>query len=367
MRLLFVSTHTDQITGYSKVVYNLLQELVKVEGLQIFHFGFQKGNYERPKLPIIQFDAALNENPKEQGFGFNCFADYLKTVSPDVVFIYNDPLVVSRFLELIPKTYKGKIFVYLDQVYKYADFSKVNDVADKVFVFSNAWKLPIPNGSKTTQHILLHAPDTSVKNLPETEISEHKKKLKIEGKEVFLNINRNSSRKRLDLTLQAFAMYLKENPKAHLILVTGGKGHYHIPAICMLEKIPAEAISFIDTDLNRLSDEFINIMYNISDYGINTSNGEGFGLSTLEHAKLGKPQLVMDIGSYREFLTDEDSVLLKPTIRNYITPVGLGMFEETTTVENVFEGMKQMKTKSSPVVKLTWQSITQELKSMFQT
>ena len=367
MRLLFVSTHTDQITGYSKVVYNLLQQLVKVEGLDIFHFGFQKGNYERPKLPIIQYDASLNENPKEQGFGFNCFASYLKTVNPDVVFIYNDPLVVSKFLECIPKTYNGKIYVYLDQVYKYADFSRINNVADKIFVFSDAWKLPIPNGSKTTQHVLLHAPDSTVKNLSESEISENKKKLNIEGKEVFLNINRNSSRKRLDLTLQAFAMYLKENPKAHLIMVTSMEGYYHIPAICMLEKIPAESISFIDTTKNKLSDEFINILYNISDYGMNTSNGEGFGLSTLEHAKIGKPQLVMDIGSYREFLTDADSVLLKPTIRNYITPHGLGLFDETTTAENIFNGMKELKTKSAPVVKLTWESITEELKSIFKS
>jgi hypothetical protein len=43
VRFLLVSTHTEQVTGYSKVSYNLLKQLGTLAPLvKIFHFGFQR-------------------------------------------------------------------------------------------------------------------------------------------------------------------------------------------------------------------------------------------------------------------------------------------------------------------------------------
>ncbi len=41
-RFLLVSTHAQQTTGYSKVSYNLVQELSKRTDIMLFHFGFQR-------------------------------------------------------------------------------------------------------------------------------------------------------------------------------------------------------------------------------------------------------------------------------------------------------------------------------------
>jgi hypothetical protein len=56
------------------------------------------------------------------------------------------------------------------------------------------------------------------------------------------------------------------------------------------------------TPPNTLPDEIINQIYNLTDIGINTSDGEGFGLCQLEHLYTGAPQVVTDVGSYRSFL-----------------------------------------------------------------
>ena len=39
---MLVSTHAQQYTGYSKVSYHIIQELVKHPWISVTHFGFQK-------------------------------------------------------------------------------------------------------------------------------------------------------------------------------------------------------------------------------------------------------------------------------------------------------------------------------------
>jgi hypothetical protein len=49
----------------------------------------------------------------------------------------------------------------------------------------------------------------------------------------------------------------------------------------------------------------INVLYNVCDVGMNTCIGEGFGLCNMEHAVLGKPQVVSKVGALRDIFGDE--------------------------------------------------------------
>jgi hypothetical protein len=54
MRVLLVSTHVDQTTGYSKVAYNLLRQMATLSPkIKVFHFGFQRhpGHTNHRKVP----------------------------------------------------------------------------------------------------------------------------------------------------------------------------------------------------------------------------------------------------------------------------------------------------------------------------
>jgi hypothetical protein len=369
MRVLFVSTHTDQNTGYAKVANNLLKQM-STFNIELYHFGFQRHpTFRRPKLEnVIQYDAQANEDNKQlQGFGFSVINDYIKTVKPDIVMFYNDTLVINQFLKIMFPTEETaktfKIYVYLDQVYKNTQLADIEKHADKLFTFSQTyWKVNI---TKLPQYEILHAPEPSVKHIALT--TEHKTRYKVDDVEghIYLNINRNSQRKRLDLTIQAWALHVKEFPKDVLILTTSAKGFYNLQVICAMENIDQKNIRIIDTTEHALSDESINILYNIADFGINTSNGEGFGLSTLEHATLNKPQVVIDIGAYREFLNNDTASLLTPTIKNYLGNPIMGFYDETTTPEKVAEALKEVKTKQKPTVSLSWETIGNTLKEHF--
>jgi len=373
IRFLLVSTHTEQVTGYSKVSYNLLKQLGTLAPLiKIFHFGFQRTPARlptpaRPLTGIIQYDAAANEDPKEQGFGFNKFKEYVDTVNPDIIMIYNDPIVINQFIQQVKDVPKSwKLWVYLDQVYKGADMGllrNIENASDRIICFTEEWKKYLMTRLTTPNikiDVLEHGIDSLVfKPLSDGERAGIRKNLNLKaGDKVFLNMNRNSQRKRLDLTIMAFARILKKFPDApyHLLLVTGVKpegGAFYQPLQIYLNELEllgldnlkyGTRVTIVDTTAPQayFNDDAINQLYNVADVGINTSAGEGFGLCQLEHMATGAPQVVLALDCYKAFMNDKTSVQLPTTSYSYLQmTAGVGLTEYTTTAEAVAEGMEK--------------------------
>jgi glycosyltransferase involved in cell wall biosynthesis len=369
MRFLLVSTHTDQTTGYSKVAYNMLKQLATlVPKIKVFHFGFQRHPMSQSlrKAPegIIQYDAAANEDPKEEGFGFNKINEYIDTVNPDVVMIYNDPLIIYKFLEAMKHDRASspyKLWIYVDQVYDGIAqplMDKIRNHADKVYCFTEAWKERLANyGEFPNVGILEHAVDPSVfsKLSPEIRMSVRKTLGIPDNAIVFLNANRNSQRKRLDLTIAGFVRLITANPEIpyYLIMATNASpqsgSYYDISRIFMREMQKYNApnqllvrMALVDTSPpNLIGDEGINQLYNASDIGVNTSDGEGFGLCQLEHMYTGAPQIVTDVGSYRSFLTKDVARFVPVKSDVYFAgAMPLGGWSAGFDVEDVAAAMK---------------------------
>lgn len=386
LRFLLVSTHTEQMTGYSKVSHNLLRQLATLSPLvKVFHFGFQRspvrGSKSTRALPegVVQYDAALNEEPREEGFGFNKFKEYVDMVNPDVVMIYNDALIVNRFFQSLGLQSEEsprppfKIWVYLDQVYKNNHVSLIHPIetfAEKIFVFTEGWKSHLvtlledpTNASKL--HVLEHGIDKSVfKPLTTQEREGVRQGIGVPlNAKVFLNVNRNSERKRLDLTIMAFVTLLKRHPSDpyYLVIVTTARpdigGTYDLLAIYANELKRAgldtetygKRMVIVDNGPpNLITDDAINQIYNACNYGINTSDGEGFGLCQLEHLATGAPQVVLDVGDYRAFLDDQCAVFVKPTEIRYLPArFGMGLYTESASPDAIATAMEDVEIHSS--------------------
>ena len=68
----------------------------------------------------------------------------------------------------------------------------------------------------------------------------------------------------------------------------------------------------------QITDFEINVMYNVGDVGINTCDGEGFGLCNFEQAGVGVAQIVPHIGGFRDFFVkNENSLLIDPSQTYY--------------------------------------------------
>ena len=333
MRFVLVSTHIDQTTGYSKVSMNLVKQLATLSPkVKTFHFGFQRhpSRSSSRKYPegVTSYDAAANEDPKEEGFGYNKIHEYLDMVQPDIVMIYNDAYTIAKFLESM-KHERGvspyKLWIYLDQVYTGIApplIDLLHKHADRVYCFTDIWKKTfLEYGAFPDVRVLEHAVDPTVfANVSEDTKQSLRTKMGVPGDAlVFLNANRNSQRKRIDLTVAGFVGLLKADPITpyHLVVASNLQpntgAYYDVQRIFMEElkdhgldlQMFARRLLLVDTSPpNVWSDEAINQLYNVADIGINTSDGEGFGLCQLEHMYTGAPQIVTDVGSYRTFLQD---------------------------------------------------------------
>jgi glycosyltransferase involved in cell wall biosynthesis len=372
MRFVLVSTHTDQTTGYSKVAHNLLKQLSTLSPkVKIFHFGFQrhpnKPNHRKVPDGIVQYDAAANEDPKEEGFGFNKIYDYLDMVNPDVVMIYNDPLIIYRFIEAM-KHERGKssykLWIYVDQVYEGIAqplIDKINEHADRVYCFTDIWKQKyLSYGLHTDVRILEHAVDSATFSTLSAKASNQvRRNMNIpDDAIIFLNANRNSQRKRLDLSISGFVEYLSRSPekKVYMIIATNvnpqSGAYYDVLRIYQMElqhrNLPFDLymnrLMIVDTaPPNVLGDDGINQLYNAADVGINTTDGEGFGLCQLEHMFTGAPQIVTDVGSFRTFLNTDVAEFIPCGDRTYQAgSMPLGFYSPTFSVASIADAMDRM-------------------------
>jgi hypothetical protein len=62
----------------------------------------------------------------------------------------------------------------------------------------------------------------------------------------------------------------------------------------------------------QLTDKDVNVLYNCADIGLNTCDGEGFGLCNFEHGAIGIPQVIPQVGGFRDYFNLENSFIVKP-------------------------------------------------------
>jgi glycosyltransferase involved in cell wall biosynthesis len=312
-RFLLVGTHAHQTTGYSKVTYNIIQELAKLGTLDLFHFGFQRfvqppPDYRTYPAGVDVFDPVEAERTKaaeqEMGFGFSQLPDYVRKVKPDIILIYNDAGVICRFLDKLTEKLteaerkQYKMIIYLDQVYVIQRpelLGRIEKDADAYFAFTQYWKQMLEKqGVKKPIYVLRHGFDAS-QFVIKDRVAMRKKHGIPENLFLFLNLNRNTPRKRYDIVVTAFAELVARHPMKPLALLAvcdgGETGGFPIQEIYLRElerlgvpiQFHAQKLMITKSALTY-TDELINELYSLSDVGITAAEGEGFGWRRL-HVK----------------------------------------------------------------------------------
>jgi glycosyltransferase involved in cell wall biosynthesis len=361
MKIVFASQHYHDVKGYAIVVYEILSRLVKETDLEVYHYGWrQHKTFRRNKIEGLKGDYVASIGDDSQ-IGQEKIHKYMTLVRPDILVVYGSNMVMKVISEALPKDNivcgsKYKVLCYLDQVYKGGNLFGLN--VDKFIVFSEQWKMPIT----TPQIVMTHAPNTFVKPVAPEHCLALRKELEIGDTEtVYLSINTNTARKRLDLLLQSFSLHKRAGGEGKLVMITTKEGFYRLDNVMSLEGIKPSDVKVIQG--GSLSDETINLFYNMADYGVNSSDGEGWGIMACDMASLGKPQIALDIGAYRTFLNDDTAVLVPPTLRIYRNLADYcGLYNLTTTPELFAEAFDLVKTKSKPIVNITWDTAIEEFK-----
>lgn len=130
---------------------------------------------------------------------------------------------------------------------------------------------------------------------------------------VVLSINTNQFRKRQDITIRAFAEFAQHCPKAYLVLhcMAGDEQGWDLAQLARLYGITDRMIC-THWAVPMLTEEQLLLLHNIADVHLNTSGGEGWGLTSVESALCGVPQLVPDWSATKELW--QGAAMLLPVV-----------------------------------------------------
>ena len=323
MTILIISSHPNNTNGYSKVVYNICKHITD----EVYIYGCQVSKLDHNRiLPqnVHIFDVSKNEiwnNKDENGFNFDDVGKFINIIKPKCVLIYNDSFVCFKFIEKIilynevcKYDFQFKIVLYLDLVYPFIKQIYVNCFnmyVHSVIVCHEYWNEFLMNaGIKCNLHVLRHGCNAVYKQS------------RLESKKGFriLNLNRNTLRKRLDVTIRSFVYALKRSKiKLKLLIKEPQENDAWDVVEIFQHEMPNEQVEDHITFIkNYLSDLEIDQLYDQCDIGLNTCEGEGFGLCNYEHACHGRPQIIPEFDQFHGLYPVDSILTAKPKHDYYI-------------------------------------------------
>jgi glycosyltransferase involved in cell wall biosynthesis len=191
--------------------------------------------------------------------------------------------------------------------------------------------------------------------LEEPAIKMHKKQLLGEDRVDHFTgiwINRNAKRKRPNDLLVSWKLFLDELEKKHghkkatLIMHTDPTDQEGPNLYTTMELLGIEENVFISSQ--RIEFEHMNILHNISDFCINISLNEGFGLTTLESMQCGNPIIALKTGGLTRQVVDhrdgsENGFALDPDCRSLVgSQMVPYIYEDYCTNENTAAALMKM-------------------------
>lgn len=359
LKVLFCGTYPiGQSNGYSRVVYYIAKHLGLKTDISLTIYGFQnfkqtQGSQQRTDIPanVRLHDAFATEEPKRNGFGEKEIGTFLKNNPQDIVIIFNDMVITSALVQNImdeltrEERESFKLVSYMDQVYPYQKphyIRMLNSCFDAVVAFTPYWRTVVRELGLRKEipcYVFPHGFDYEMYYPIPKKIARLYFSIPNEAF-VILNLNRNQPRKRWDHTIMIFAdvvkryfdLYVKAKrnnqppPRpVRLLIATQADGSWNLSELFENElRMLGVPLDFGQPCLitlvrpQQMSDKDINILYNACDIGLNTCEGEGFGLCQIEHAAVGYPQVAPRIGGLQDFLTKDHSRLIEPKWRYYI-------------------------------------------------
>jgi glycosyltransferase involved in cell wall biosynthesis len=361
------------------------------DDIQLTVYGFQNynqthGSQIRNDIPesVRLHDALATEEPKRNGFGEKEIGTFLRQNPQDIIIIFNDMVITSSLTQTIvnefsPEERKRFLLVsYMDQVYPYQKkqfIDILNEHFNAVITFTPYWEKVVrelglkkeiptfffPHGF---DHKLYYPVPKQIARLfytiPEDAFC-------------VLNLNRNQPRKRWDHTIMVWVRVIakfleyKKTLKSttnvrvpKLVIATMAQGFWDLFQIYEheLRKIGLtleegkEYIVMVPRP-QQMSDRDVNILYNCCDIGLNTCEGEGFGLCQFEHAAIGYPQVCANIGGFKEFLHPKNSIMVEPKWNYYIDNQrdGIGGYAEVADIQDYVDAIWKYYTNPSMLSK----------------
>ena len=301
-------------TGFARVTHSILDHLSKQHEVVCFGINYQGDPHDYP----FKIYPAAAHNPQDR-FGIGRIQSVVEKERPDYVICLNDLWIVNQVWErihLLKSALNFKFIAYFPTDSEWYPLPMLR--------FIEHWDFPITFTPEQAQRIMAHGvKPKKLGVIPhgldkgkffEMDQNEARQRLGLPlDKFIVFNGNRNQPRKLIDQTIKAFAEFAKDKDDVVLYLNMGEKDlGWAVAELFETEMrrrgADPTAKLCLTPGINYMAappDEQLNLIYNAVDIGINTANGEGWGLVPFEHALCKKPQIVPAHTSCKDIWKDK--------------------------------------------------------------
>ena len=298
------------MTGFARVTENVISRLKDDFDIVVLGHNWWGDPCEQQKdFKIYPSSNRFQTAP----FGEQRIREIVEREQPDIVFTINDMWIINTQYQQIQDLHKqGKFkFVGYAPMDSYGWIGCLADTAndwDAVISYTEFGAHEFVKGGIRKPIAVIPHGVTPGQFYP-ADKKEARRKLGLdEDLFIVFNGNRNQFRKRIDITIKAFAQFAVDKPEARLYLHMGMKDQgWDVMGVFGRE------MSKVGLDPNgriimttqtegppNVEVDMLNTIYNAADVGVNTCKGEGWGLVNFEHAACGVPQVVPNHTSCKE-------------------------------------------------------------------
>ena len=298
------------MTGFARVTENVLERLR--DNYEIVVLG---NNWWGDPTPLQEFYKMYPSSNRFQQapFGEQRIREVVEREKPDIVFTINDMWIINDQYKQIADLHEQKKFKFVGYapMDSYGWLGSLNETANKwdgIISYTEFGAHEFIAGGITKPVAVIPHGVTRGQFYPKAK-AEARKALGLKD-DIFIvfNGNRNQFRKRIDITIEAFAKFAKDKPDTQLYLHMGLKdqGWDIIPLFSRAmarEGLDPNGRIILTAQTEgppNVKVDMLNNIYNAVDVGVNTCKGEGWGLVNFEHAACRVAQVVPDHTSCKE-------------------------------------------------------------------
>lgn len=310
-------------TGFSRVSHSIIKYLDKkkydITMLAINYFG------DPHPYPFKIYPC----NAIGDMYGEKRLAPLLELIEPDLIFMLNDAPIITRYLEIIKKHYADKLlpkivtYIPVDAENHDGAWYKDFDIVTQPVFYTQFGKEVVNKCAPDLKtEVIPHGIDKETFFKIDKPRQELRKEYYQNAKDVdvdsfiVLSAQRNQPRKKLDITMEAFAIFAHDKPENVRLHMHCGVRDASLDILKMANRLGIRKrliLSSLNNGVQQIPSEKLNRLYNVTDIGVNTSLGEGWALVNIEHAVTGAPQVLAGHSALNE-IYNECGILVQPAI-----------------------------------------------------
>lgn len=354
-KLLLISDHALTPSGVGIQSKFLIEGLLKTKKYKIIQLGAAKYHEDMSPNKINEDFTII----PSVGFGNkDIVRSLIASEKPAAIIIFTDSRFFKYLFEMEDEIHETCPIMWWHvwdnrptpkfnfKLYKSID--QINCISDLTYNMCKELNL------KNISYIPHSFPSNTFYKIDKNEIKSYRKKILQDKQDWFLGLwlNRNFRRKRPADVLKSWQIFLenlfqeKGHKNALLIMHTDPLDVEGTDLIEVAKELKIEKnIRFSDKEL---SIENLNILHNISDFCLNISFAEGFGLSTLQSLYTGTPIIANMTGGLTRQAIDKDTlkttgIPLKPEVTTISGILDIPYLnEDYVSVENVSKAIMEM-------------------------